>query len=354
MKHAKLLLRLALSFGVAAFFVWLSLRKADLPHVALALRASLSRWPWLALYLVPLLLIHLMRTVRWGILLAPLEKVPFKRLNSASAIGFFALMVLPLRLGEFARPYLVASPRIRKSAAMASVVVERVVDGVVMALCLVVALLAVPDSDNAAKVRIGGYVMFGFFGGILVGLVGAYFLHDPTLRLIRAVLTPVSPKLAAKVTEMIDAFIGALKRLPSKWQVLWFFALTLAFWGTNVVGLMILARAFDFTLAPLAALTVLGAQVVGVMIPGGPGAVGSMQAFTQLGLSLFLSSEVVAGQGVAFANMNWLLSFGQQVVLGLVFLGLSGSKTSFGSLVRGAEGDSPPDAEGPAPEQRAG
>ena len=47
--------------------------------------------------------VHLIRTVRWGILLEPVAKVPFGKLNAVSAVGFMALVLLPFRLGEFAR-----------------------------------------------------------------------------------------------------------------------------------------------------------------------------------------------------------------------------------------------------------
>ncbi len=341
MRSFKFILRLAVSLGISGFFIWLSLRHADLQSITNAITRASHHWVLLSANVALLLLIHLWRTLRWGLLLAPLEHVPFARLNRAAAIGFLALMVLPLRLGEFARPYLIAGPRIRKSEAMVSVVVERVIDGLVMALVLVVALFAVSANPSVAAspafgpIRTGAYLMMAIFGSLLIGLAAAWALHDPTLKLLSAILSPVSPRLAARATEMIDNFIGALKRFPSASQVVAFFALTILFWGTNVISLMVLARAFEFELTPLAAVTVMGAQVVGVMIPAGPGAVGTMQFFTQLGLSLFLSAASVAGQGVAFANACWALTFGQQILTGLFFLATS--EMSFGSLLSASQ-----------------
>src|SRR5205085_3037131 len=139
MRALKLTVRVVISLGVSAFFVWLSLRNADLRAVARSI-ASASP-PRLAAYAAVLVLIHLVRTVRWGILLEPLGHVGFKRLNSASAVGFMLLILLPLRLGEFARPLLIARPppggkgaRLRRSGAFASIVVERIVDGLAIGL----------------------------------------------------------------------------------------------------------------------------------------------------------------------------------------------------------------------------
>ena len=129
MRHLKLLLRTVFSLAMSALFIWLSLRHTDLRAVGRAMAdADAVR---VATYLAMLLAIHLIRTVRWGLLLKPLGEVSFKRLNSASAVGWMLLMLLPLRLGEFARPLLIARPPpgggqpLRRSGALASIVVER-------------------------------------------------------------------------------------------------------------------------------------------------------------------------------------------------------------------------------------
>jgi len=85
MRHLKLLLRTVLSLAMSALFIWLSLRHTDLRAVGRAMAdADAVR---VAAYVVMLLAIHLIRTVRWGLLLKPLGEVSFKRLNSASAVG---------------------------------------------------------------------------------------------------------------------------------------------------------------------------------------------------------------------------------------------------------------------------
>src|SRR5438309_12114278 len=137
---------------MSAVFVWLSLRHTDVRAVLGAMAAADP--VRIAIYVLILLVIHVIRTVRWGILLEPLGHVSFKRLNSASAVGWMLLMVLPLRLGEFARPLLIARPRegdgvrLRRSGAMASIVVERIVDGIAIGLLGIVALRALGASAS--------------------------------------------------------------------------------------------------------------------------------------------------------------------------------------------------------------
>src|ERR1700760_4242165 len=96
-----------------------------------------ANYLWLVPYLGILTAIHVCRTLRWGSLLSGMERVAFKPLNEASALGFMMLLVRPSPLGEFARPFLIAQrSTIRRSAAMTSVVLERIVDGVTIALLL--------------------------------------------------------------------------------------------------------------------------------------------------------------------------------------------------------------------------
>jgi hypothetical protein len=86
----------------------------------------------------------------------------------------------------------------------------------------------------------------------------------------------------------------------------------------NGWGIQLLGHSFGFNLGLVDAYTILGVLVVGVMIPAGPGMVGTFQAAIVGGLSLF---EPAAGErGFAFANVMWLVQLAQVTGLGLFFL----------------------------------
>ncbi|HEY6105557.1 MAG TPA: lysylphosphatidylglycerol synthase transmembrane domain-containing protein [Anaeromyxobacteraceae bacterium] len=314
------LVQVVVGLAISGGALWLTLRGKDLSAIWQAILAADYRY--LVPYVVFLLLIHLARTVRWGILLEPVAKVPFWRLNAVCAVGFMALMILPFRLGEFARPYLVAErPRIRVSATLSSVVVERVVDGLFTAALLVLTLLAVPAGTPGLRLlRVGGVVVLLVFGGLLAFLVIAYRNRAMAVRISHRLLDPLSPRLAEKVSGMMDAFIHGLRLVPSRRKLLAFLGLTLFYWALNGYGMKVLALAFGFDLPLLAAYTVLGVLVVGVMIPAGPGMVGTFQAAVVLGLSLFAPKAAVDTRGNAFANVMWLVQIAQQTLLGVVFM----------------------------------
>jgi len=326
MRHLKLLLRTVLSLAMSALFIWLSLRHTDVRAVGRAMAAADATR--VAGYVAMLLVIHLVRTVRWGLLLKPLGEVSFKRLNSASAVGWMLLMLLPLRLGEFARPLLIARPpagggrRLRRSGALASIVVERIVDGICIGVLGVISLRMLGQSASGRYVDFAKsasvLVALGFFV-LCVALVLAVLFRDRALALADKLLRPISPRLSLRATGMLDAFIGAV-HLGSGWRLVSFFALTALYWALTAAAMGLLAPAFGFTgLTPLRLSVILTIQVVGVMVPAGPGMVGTMQFFTQAGLSLF-HPDGFSAHGAAFANTVWLLQFLEQVALGTVFL----------------------------------
>ena len=316
----KRIVQAVLGLAVSGGALWLTLRGKDLGAIWEAARGADHRY--LVPYVAILLVIHLLRTWRWGLLLEPVAKVPFARLNGVSAVGFMALMILPFRLGEFARPYLVADGKqIRVSAALSSVVVERVVDGIFTAALLVLVLLAVPEgTPNLGLLRAAGYAMLLAFGGLLVFLVVAYRNRSLAVRLTHRVLGAVSPRIAERVSGMMDAFIHGLRVVPSRRKVVLFFALTATYWALNAWGMSLLARGFGLSLGVVASATVLGALIVGVMIPAGPGMVGTFQAATVIGLSAFVSREVVDVHGMAYAHVLWAIQLVVTTTLGLTFL----------------------------------
>jgi glycosyltransferase 2 family protein len=316
-------LKLVASLAITLAFTAWAFRDTHWAEQWASLRAA--HYIWLLPYFVALTLIHLFRTLRWGCLLSGLAKVRFRLLNDASAIGFMLLLVLPFRLGEFARPFLIAQRTpIRRSAAMPSVVLERITDGVFIALLLRALLFFVPSgAPDVRYVRIGANVMFGiFFGGLLFLLFAAWH-HDSAVAIVRQAVGWASPRLADKAAGIVDAFVGALKQLPGRAQLLAFFGWTLAYWGVNGLGMWLLAtRGFDLPLTPFQGYVLLCVLVVAVMIPAAPGMMGTFQAGVRVGLALFLPGELVRGAGLAFANVLWLCQTGQQIGFGLLFLSL--------------------------------
>jgi len=338
----KRFVQLVVSLGITAVCFWWTFRHTNWGEMIESLRTA--RWWMLLPYAGVLFGIHIARTLRWGALLSGMEKVKFGPLNEASAIGFMMLLVLPFRLGEFARPFLIAErSSIRRSAAMTTVVFERIVDGILIAVLLRVLLFFVPEHANSlAIVTAGANLMFAVFGSGFVFLLIARWQHDRTLRALRAVFGLVSPRVAEKVVYIVDGFVGALKQLPDGKNLALFFLMTAAYWVLNGWGMSLFAGAFDsLHLTFFEGFVLLAVLVCGLMIPAGPGSAGTFHAAILLGLSLFVDQSVVNGPGVAYANVLWIAQMAQQIGFGLIILVVS--KRSFGDIAGKLGDGTPPD-----------
>ena len=122
-------LQLLLGIGVSALCVWLSMKDVRFGEVLAALRGAN------ALGFVLVMLVTLggfwLRAVRWRYFIQAGRPLSMDSLFSSTMIGFMANNVLPFRLGEFVRPWALARrERLSKTTLLATVVVERAVDGV--------------------------------------------------------------------------------------------------------------------------------------------------------------------------------------------------------------------------------
>jgi glycosyltransferase 2 family protein len=309
---------LAAGLSVSALALWWTVRGKDLGSIWAATRTADYRW--LLPYFAAALVCYALRIVRWGVLLQPIGKVRPARLVAASAVGLMALLVLPLRLGELARPCLVAEGRLRASAALSSIVVEHIVDALTVGLVLVVTLLLLPEGTPGAGVlRLSAWIVLAGFSTMVALLALAWRRRATAVSSLTQILAPVAPGLAQRGAAMLGAFLDGL-RLVSGGRKTLLLALTGAYWATSAYAISLLARGFGFALTPAAALTIVGAIVIGIMIPSGPGMMGTYQAGAVFGLSLFAPEEAVATRGVAFANVLWAAQVGFQVALGVAFL----------------------------------
>ena len=165
----KLMVQGILSLLVGAVCVVYAVHGMD-GHAVLHAVGSLG-WQAVALYLLTMVVTHLFRTLRWEYLLRALgTSLPFRRLLPISSVGFMAILALPVRLGEFVRPYLVARERkVRMSTMVGAVAVERIVDGLMISdpvLRRVPGLGGRPVHARAARGRLAVAVRFRGADGV--------------------------------------------------------------------------------------------------------------------------------------------------------------------------------------------
>jgi uncharacterized membrane protein YbhN (UPF0104 family) len=337
----KLAINLLLSFGMLALCMWLVWPDAG---VRLQLKAAFDALdfgefaPYLGAYIALLVVVQLTRALRWNYLLAPLDvRVPTGPLLAISSVGFMAILALPARLGEFVRPGLLRKRGITGTAALGTVAVERIVDGLLVSLFVFGAFLAVRGPQSPGWMMPTAYAALGVFALALVFIVGALKWPEKSVRfwLHLSLLPRIAPRIAQMIEHKALDMVRGFEVMRDTRNLALFLAWSTVYWLANGFGVYLLARGFHLPLSLVGGFATMGLVAVGITLPNSPGLVGQFQWFTLLGLSLYLpgaadKGSAIYGTAFAFANMHYGMQVLWYILCGA--LGLATKYVSFHDL----------------------
>ncbi len=298
--------RYILGFLIGALFLWFSVRKVDLSQVWLAMKEA-NYW-----YLLPNLFFTFagmwLRAIRWKVMLDPIGKIPLPKVYASTMIGFMANNVLPFRLGEFVRPYSIgATGKISRSAAMATIALERVFDMFALLAFLVMVLILLPSLTSVDWLDNVGYLGLGVSLLLLAILAALKRWPERSRKVVERVLTLFPKKVAYLGAEIFGKFVTGLSVMGSGAGVLYLSFLSLLVWALSAFNSYFMLLAFDLHLGPLAWFTWLVVVSLGIMLPAAPGFIGTYQAFTVVSLALFgVSKELALAVSVVTHAMQFL------------------------------------------------
>lgn len=313
------------SLLLAGGLLWLALRGVDLSAIGSSLRAA--DWRWLPVLGVVLVLSHWLRAWRWVLLVDGLPAREGARpartpeTFGALMIGYMVNYVAP-RLGEVTRTATLSRRTGQPfSALFGTVVLERLLDLVVLALGLLTLPLLLgdrlstlrtsmldPAADRLASLPAGLLVLAG--GSVLVA-------GGAALLLLRRSSRRPGSVVARKVVPLVVSFrdgIATLRTAPARGSLV---GLTLVIWALyGLLGYLpfamlhaggaSLAQTYGLDLIDGWCVTLIGA--LGLVVPT-PGGVGSYHYVTILGLT------AVYGVAAESASTYAVLSHGAQLVL---------------------------------------
>lgn len=314
----KLVVRLALSLAIAAAFVWW-LGNQGLEILPSAGQfAAVAGWA-VPVYLLTLVAVHFLRAYRWIYLLRPIHPgLAVRRMLPVAFVGFLAILVLPLRTGEIARPYLIKGHAgVSMSAALGTIAIERVVDGLLVSLWLTLCLFGI-DPSRSPYVWPLRLLPLGLFLAALVFLLAFLWRAEAFVRLGRRLAAPFSQRLADTVVHVLEGFGRGLAVLPNKLALLQFLVASVAYWSINAVGVMLLARGCGLELDLLGGVATMAVVAVGILLPSGPGFFGNFQASVLVALELYLPAAAggVTGRAAAFIFLLYLCQVGLTLLVG--------------------------------------
>lgn len=311
---------------ISLLALWLAFSGVDVSQVGTALREANYFYLVPAVALVWLGLVF--RALSWRVILG--GRVPLRRAYDALNEGYLLNNVLPFRLGEFGRAYLISrGTTITAAQALSSVVVERVID-LLMLLTLVLAFL---PRLAGLGVGAGFIVVAGGVGALALAAMLFVARHqDWVLRLARMVLARVPWLPTERTLARLEALLAGLSVLRDTRQ-----ALLAAMWsGLAWVAAGLGAWALLLGFVPGASVAlgyfVLMAVGLGNAIPSLPGGIGVFEAAAMTALGVF---GVAGNVALSFALIFHLLHLVLTSILG--GLALAGEGETIAHLARSAQ-----------------
>ena len=296
---------------VSAVFLYLSLRGMKLAEVWQTVQTAQYIWliPGVAVYFVGVWV----RSWRWHYMLRPLKKIPTRTMFPIVTIGYMGNNIYPARAGEVLRAVILKQREgVPVSASLATVIVERIFDGVVMLGFVFINLPELArlthDSGLIGNMDIRTIAIVGaavFLGALLVFLLAAMF--PLTAEKILDRLLPILPRrFRAQVRDLTIRFLSGLESLRSPVEALMIFFTTVIIWLLETAKYWFVMHAFGFTISFFGLMLMNGIVNLATTLPSAPGYVGTFDA---PGIAVLVAygvpGEIAAGYTLVLHAALW-------------------------------------------------
>ena len=297
--------QLWLGLIVSAVFLWLSLHSLKLDEVVADMRVANYVWllPGIAMYFLAVI----GRTWRWHYLLKPLKEVSLRRLFPVVAIGYMGNNVYPARAGEFLRAYVLKrNEQVSASASLATIIVEKMFDGLVMLLFVFVALPTAPflPADLKLIVVLGSLV---FFGALVVFL---FLAARPTLaaRVYNPLIDHLLPeRFRQRARDLLDRFMTGLAALRDVKHIFMIFFTSIVLWLSETMKYWFVMHAFNFEVSFFTLMLMNGIVNLATTLPAAPGYIGTFDGPGIAVLTAFgVNPEVATAYTLVLHAALWL------------------------------------------------
>ncbi len=314
---------------ISVVFIWLSLRGLKLNEFWGTVQKANYLWliPGVGVYFIGVWV----RAWRWHYLLKPIKEIPTKTMFPITTIGYMGNNIYPARAGEVLRAVILKRKEgVPVSASLATIIVERIFDGVVMLAFVFVNLseLAKLTSASGFVGNIQQVAIVGtgvFLGALLVFLLAAMFPHT-TAKIGLWIIERLTPKrLHTKIIGVMNKFLDGLASLRSPLNVLMVFLTSVIIWLLETGKYWFVMHAFDFSVSFFALMLMNGIVNLATTIPSAPGYIGTFDAPGIAVLTAYgVDQATAAGYTLTLHVALWL----PVTLLGAYFMAREGLKWS--------------------------
>lgn len=302
-----------------------------------------ANW-WLVLLGAVLInLTMLVRAVRWLTFLQPITRASLREALAATVIGFGCIFAVG-RAGDVVRPLMLSlRERISPSATIATILIERIYDmaavAVMFAVNLLLLTLPAEKAGDLQKMRSLGWLMLLGLGVGLGLLVLLRMRAESVIQFFEKVLGWLPQRIVAALVGLFRHLAEGLSVLLNLREMVKTIVQTVLVWGLIALAYWAVIRAFGLDFSLPQAIFVLGAGLVGSLIPTPGGSAGAFHAAAQKGL-IFL--DVDPNLAAATAIAIHIVSFGSPFLFALLYLMRTDIRVSeLRALMSGSDASAP-------------
>jgi len=307
----KLLVLLALALIVVIVAYWVWGREFDWSLFLSSLKTV--KGGWLAASIAATMGTYWFRAVRWQVLLAPLKAIRVPSLFAITVIGFSAIFMLG-RAAELARPiWLSRREKVALTGSVATIVVERFLDLIMLILAFGVALLTadVPGSPLVALLKRAALIIAAVAAAALISLF-----------ILRSNAAWVVGKIPfRRVASWMDSFLQGLSFLQNGKSLALVFIQSVGLWILIALQFWFMLLGMNFSLSAASATLVMVGAGIG-SIAQIPAIGGGFQAGYIICMTAFF--QVPKEQAVATSLVAAFLSFVPTIAISFLFMAAQG------------------------------
>jgi conserved hypothetical protein len=296
---------------ISVVFLYFSLRGLQLNQFWQTIQTAQYIWilPGIAVYFVGVWV----RSWRWHYLLRPLKNIPTKTMFPIVTIGYMGNNIYPARAGELLRAVVLNNREgVPVSASLATIIVERIFDAVVM---LAFVFLNLPELSklthnsgfvgNIQQVAIWGAAIF--IGALAVFLLAAMF-PKVTERVVNALIDKVIPvRWREQSHGLAMRFLTGLESLRSPQDAIMVFFTSVLIWLLETGKYWFVMHAFPFQVSFFTLMLMNGIVNLATTLPSAPGYLGTFDAPGIAVLTAYgISQNIATGYTLVLHVALWL------------------------------------------------
>lgn len=317
-KNHKTIIQIIIGIIISILCLYLSFRGIDIEKSIEIVKNV--KIPYLIISLILSVIIIVFRALRWECFIPLKEPIKKRTIVASVYIGYMASNILPAKLGEVVRAYVLgAKEGVSKSAVFASVVTERLFDVITGVVILSFSLKFIPNLPETVS-----YAAFLLFVISILGIIILVFLSfnkNFAHKVFNKVFGIFPQKISVKLIEFSCNFIDGIGIKSDIKHIFLIFLYTALYLIGQIFTIGFLLTAFDIEASPMIALFIFAAGGFGFAVPSAPSGIGPFEWAIIFGLSLIGVDKSIAAP---YALVYHIMGIVPITIIGFIFLFILG------------------------------